>query len=147
MGDASRMILSEITSHRQPRFHPDRSTVAPTKARSHAVPPRSRTPLSRRLISTGSPFEATAGYSRAVADGDFCFVAGTTGYDYDTMRMPASVEEQTRNCLHTVAASLAKAGFDPADVVRAGDYILDTPRLGGIVRNKLMNKGFCDVRS
>lgn len=81
--------------------------------------------MSRRLISTGSPFEATAGYSRAVADRDFCFVAGTTGYDYDTMRMPASVEEQTRNCLRTIAASLAKAGFEPADVVRATYYVVE----------------------
>ena len=44
--------------------------------------------MSRRLISTGSPFEKTAGYSRAVIDGDFAFVAGTTGYDYSTMTMP-----------------------------------------------------------
>ena len=44
--------------------------------------------MSRRLISTGSPFEKAAGFSRAVADGDFCFVAGTTGYDYATMIMP-----------------------------------------------------------
>ena len=45
--------------------------------------------MPRRLISTGSPFEKTAGYSRAVIDGDFAFVAGTTGYDYSTMTMPA----------------------------------------------------------
>lgn len=44
--------------------------------------------MPRRLISTGSPFEKTAGYSRAVIDGDFAFVAGTTGYDYATMMMP-----------------------------------------------------------
>ncbi|MEQ9248159.1 MAG: Rid family hydrolase, partial [Nitratireductor sp.] len=56
----------------------------------------------RRLISTGSPFEKTAGYSRAVVDGDWCFVSGTTGYDYATMAMPDSVEEQTRNCLSTI---------------------------------------------
>ena len=43
--------------------------------------------MSRRLISTGSPFEKTAGYSRAVIDGNFAFVAGTTGYDYTTMTM------------------------------------------------------------
>jgi hypothetical protein len=41
--------------------------------------------MTRRLISTGSPLEASAGYSRPVVDGDFCFVAGTTGYDYATM--------------------------------------------------------------
>jgi len=42
----------------------------------------------RKLISTGSPFEKTAGYSRAVVQGDWCFVSGTTGYDYATMTMP-----------------------------------------------------------
>ena len=47
--------------------------------------------MSRHLISTGSPFEKTAGYSRAVIDGDFAFVAGTTGYDYATMTMPTDV--------------------------------------------------------
>ena len=54
--------------------------------------------MSRRLISTGSPFEKTAGYSRAVVDGDFAFVAGTTGYDYTTMTMPPDVTNQSRNC-------------------------------------------------
>ena len=44
----------------------------------------------RRLISTGSPFEETAGYSRALVHGDWCFVSGTTGYDYTTMTMPIS---------------------------------------------------------
>ena len=47
----------------------------------------------RRLISSGSPFEATAGYSRAVVQGDWCFVSGTTGYDYATMTMPDGVED------------------------------------------------------
>ena len=66
---------------------------------------------SRRLISTGSPFEKAAGYSRAVAAGPWCFVAGTTGYDYATMTMPESVEDQTRNALDTIARALAEAGF------------------------------------
>jgi enamine deaminase RidA (YjgF/YER057c/UK114 family) len=79
----------------------------------------------RRLISTGSPFEKTAGYSRAVVQGDWCFVAGTTGYDYARMVMPESVEEQTRNCLKTIAKALADGGFDMADVVRAHYYVTD----------------------
>ena len=65
----------------------------------------------RKLISTGSPFEKTAGYSRAVVQGDWCFVAGTTGYDYATMTMPESVEAQCRNCLATIGKALAEGGF------------------------------------
>jgi enamine deaminase RidA (YjgF/YER057c/UK114 family) len=82
--------------------------------------------MSRRLISTGSPLEATGGYSRAVVDGDFCFVAGTTGYDYTTMRMPADVGEQTRNCFRTIEKVLAEAGFALADVVRATYYVTNS---------------------
>jgi enamine deaminase RidA (YjgF/YER057c/UK114 family) len=81
--------------------------------------------MSRRLMSTGSPFEKTAGYSRAVADGDFVFVSGTTGYDYATMTMPDSVEAQTRNALGTIEKTLAEAGCVRADVVRATYYVLD----------------------
>lgn len=79
----------------------------------------------RRLISTGSPFEKTAGYSRAVVQGDWCFVAGTTGYDYATMTMPDSVEDQTRNCLKTIEAALAEGGFAMADIVRVHYYVTD----------------------
>ncbi len=81
--------------------------------------------MPRRLISTGSPFEKTAGYSRAVVDGDFCFVAGTTGYDYATMTMPDAVEDQARNCFRTIARVLEEAGFALANVVRATYYITD----------------------
>jgi enamine deaminase RidA (YjgF/YER057c/UK114 family) len=79
----------------------------------------------RRLISTGSPFEKAAGYSRAVVQGDWCFVSGTTGYDYATMTMPESIEAQTRNCLATIRSALAEAGFEMADVVRAHYYVTD----------------------
>ena len=79
--------------------------------------------MTRRLISTGSPFEKTAGYSRAVVDGDFCFVAGTTGYDYTTMTLPADVTAQTQNCFKTIDAALKEAGFAMADIVRATYYI------------------------
>jgi len=81
--------------------------------------------MSRRLISTGSPFEKTAGYSRAVIDGDFAFVAGTTGYDYATMTMPADVTRQTRNCFKTIEAALKEGGFALADIVRATYYVVD----------------------
>ena len=96
--------------------------------------------MPRRLISTGSPFEKTAGYSRAVVDGDFCFVAGTTGYDYATMTMPGSVEAQTRNCFRTITGVLGEAGFALADVVRATYYVTtrdDTDRVLTICREFL----------
>ena len=79
--------------------------------------------MSRRLISTGSPFEKAAGYSRAVIDGDFAFVAGTTGYDYATMTMPGDVASQARNCFKTIGKALDDAGFAMADIVRATYYI------------------------
>lgn len=81
--------------------------------------------MTRKLISTGSPFEKTAGYSRAVVDGDFCFVAGTTGYDYTTMTLPADVTAQTQNCFKTIESALTEAGFAMADIVRAVYYITD----------------------
>ena len=81
--------------------------------------------MTRKLISTGSPFEKTAGYSRAVVDGDFCFVAGTTGYDYATMTLPADVTAQTQNCFKTIESALEEAGFAMADIVRAVYYITD----------------------
>ena len=81
--------------------------------------------MPRRLISTGSPFEKAAGYSRAVIDGDFAFVAGTTGYDYATMTMPADVASQSRNCFKTIEAALAQGGFAMTDIVRATYYITD----------------------
>lgn len=79
----------------------------------------------RRLISSGSVFEVKAGYSRAVVQGDWCFVSGTTGYDYTTMTMPESVEEQTRRCLATIGEVLEEAGFSFADIVRCHYYVTD----------------------
>ena len=80
---------------------------------------------SRRLISTDSPMEREAGYSRAVVQGDWCFVSGTTGYDYATMTLPESVEEQTRNALATIRSTLTEAGFAPEDVVRCQYTVAD----------------------
>ena len=81
--------------------------------------------MPRRLISTGSPLEKTVGYSRAVIDGDFAFVAGTTGYDYATMTMPDDVTSQSRNCFRTIEAALKEGGFAMADIVRATYYVTD----------------------
>lgn len=86
----------------------------------------------RRLISSGSSFEATIGYSRAVVQDGWVFVAGTTGYDYATMTLPETVEDQCRNALATVARVLEEAGSSLNHVVRV-TYILpdraDFPRL------------------
>ena len=60
-----------------------------------------------------------------MVDGEWCFVSGTTGYDYATMTMPESVEQQTRNCLATISRALDEGGFALADVVRAHYYITD----------------------
>ena len=81
--------------------------------------------MPRHLVSTGSPFEKTAGYSRAVIDGDMAFVAGTTGYDYKTMTMPADVTSQARNCFKTIEAALREGDFAMHDIVRATYYITD----------------------
>ena len=69
-------------------------------------------------ISTGSPFEASIGYSRAVVKGGWCFVSGVTGYDYATMTIPDDVAAQARNCFATIRAVLRQAGFELEDTVR-----------------------------
>ncbi|MDZ4312277.1 MAG: RidA family protein [Cypionkella sp.] len=91
-------------------------------------------------ISTGSPFEATMGYSRAVVKGGWCFVSGVTGYDYATMQMPDGIADQARNCFTTITGVLAEAGFDMADIVRvqytviAADLVDDlVPVLGEVL--------------
>ena len=79
--------------------------------------------MSRRLISSGSPFEATIGYSRAVADGNWVFVSGTTGYDYTTMTIADDVAEQADQCFRNISWALEQAGASLADVVRV-TYVL-----------------------
>ncbi len=69
-------------------------------------------------ISTGSVFEATMGYSRAVVKGGWCFVSGVTGYDYATMKMPSGIADQARNCFATIDDVLRQAGFTRGDIVR-----------------------------
>lgn len=77
----------------------------------------------RRLVSSGSSFEADIGYSRAVIDGDWMFVSGTTGFDYATMTISDDVGEQAEQALRNIGAALAEGGFSFADVVRVR-YIL-----------------------
>jgi enamine deaminase RidA (YjgF/YER057c/UK114 family) len=79
--------------------------------------------MTRRLISSGSTFEAQIGYSRAVVDGEWIFVSGTTGFDYSTMTMPEGLLEQTEQALANIESALGKAGASLRDVVRV-TYIL-----------------------
>lgn len=79
--------------------------------------------MARRLISSGSTFEAEIGYSRAVVDGDWIFVSGTTGFDYRTMTIADGVTEQTEQCLRNIQSALAEAGSSLRDVVRV-TYVL-----------------------
>ncbi len=81
--------------------------------------------MTRRLISTGSPFETAFGYSRAVVDGDLVFVSGTTGYDYATMTLPEDPAEQARNIFRTIASVLAEAGTSMEQVMRAQYFVTD----------------------
>src|ERR1700677_3646693 len=79
--------------------------------------------MTRRLISTGSTFEAQIGYSRAVVDGDWIFVSGTTGFDYATMTLADDVVAQAEQALRNIDSALHQAGSSLADVVRV-TYIL-----------------------
>jgi len=100
--------------------------------------------MTRRLISSGSPFEKSVGYSRAVVEGDWCFVAGTTGYDYQAMVMPDGAADQARNALGTIAKALADAGFDMADVVRATYYFTDAAYWDEV--GPVLGAAFGDIR-
>ena len=79
--------------------------------------------MPRRLISSGSTFEAEIGYSRAVVDGDWIFVSGTTGFDYAAMTISEGVVEQTEQTFTNIEAALRQAGSSLRDVVRVR-YIL-----------------------
>ena len=79
--------------------------------------------MTRRLISSGSPYEAEIGYSRAVVDGDWIFVSGTTGFDYATMTIADDVAAQAEQCLRNITTALEQAGASLWDVVRV-TYVL-----------------------
>lgn len=98
----------------------------------------------RTLISTGSPFERTLGYSRAVFQGDWCFMAGVTGYDYSTMTMPADVTEQARNCFKTVKGVLDQAGFEMGQIVRVVHYVADQSLVDALV--PVLGEHLADIR-
>ena len=74
--------------------------------------------MNRKLISSGSEFESMIGYSRAVVDGEYVFVSGTTGYDYDSMSISENVVDQADQCLKNIEKALLEAGSSLNNVVR-----------------------------
>lgn len=82
--------------------------------------------MSRHQISSGSKFEAEMAYSRAIVDGDWIFVSGTTGFDYTKMTISEDVAEQAEQCFRNIKTAMEKAGFSLADTVRV-HYILPKP--------------------
>lgn len=90
--------------------------------------------MSRRLVSSGGPWEASAGYSRAVAIGDSCWVAGTTDAGPDGRSLhPGDIGAQTRATLGIIERALGEAGFDLADVVRIRMFVTDISRSGEVM--------------
>lgn len=94
--------------------------------------------MTRRRISSGSPFEERIGYSRAVIQetpiGTWCFLAGTTGYDYATMVMPEDAAEQTENTIATMARTLERAGLTLADIYRTRYFVTDPANIDAVTR-------------
>ncbi len=100
--------------------------------------------MGRQLISSGSVFEEMAGYSRAVADGDWVFVSGTVGVDFTTGEISDDVGEQTRQALKTIAAALAEADASLRDVVRVRVYLKDRRHVADMCR--VLKETFADIR-
>jgi enamine deaminase RidA (YjgF/YER057c/UK114 family) len=95
-------------------------------------------------ISSGSPFEAKIGYSRALVDGNMVYVSGTTGYDYATMTMPEDAAAQARNALATIGRALEEAGSSLRDTVRVRYYITDMAWYDALVA--VAGETFGDIR-
>jgi enamine deaminase RidA (YjgF/YER057c/UK114 family) len=96
--------------------------------------------MNRTLISSGSTFEAEIGYSRAVVQGDWVFVSGTTGFDYTTMSISDDLQQQTEQCLKNIESALVQAGSGMPDIVRV-TYVLpdgdDFPQCWPVLRKYL----------
>ncbi len=95
-------------------------------------------------ISSGSPFEAKIGYSRAVVDRDMVYVSGTTGYDYAKMEMPEDVAAQTRNTLGTIEKALKEAGSGLQDVVRVRYYLVSMADYDAVIA--VLGEVFSEIR-
>ena len=100
--------------------------------------------MSRRRISSGTPFEELASFSRAVVDGDMVYVSGTTGMDRETGAFPADAAEQTRLALGHVETALGEAGASLADVLRVVVHIVDRAELIPVC--EVIGEAFADIR-
>ncbi|MDO8485636.1 MAG: RidA family protein [Candidatus Limnocylindrales bacterium] len=90
--------------------------------------------MTRRLISSGGPWEATAGYSLAVVVGDSCWVAGTTDAGPVGRSLhPGDIGAQTRAILSIIETALTDAGFALTDVVRIRMFVTDISRSGEVL--------------
>lgn len=84
--------------------------------------------MTRQLISSGSQFERDIGYSRAVVDGEWIFVSGTTGFDYSSMAISDDLLEQAEQCMQNIQSALRQAGAEFKDVVRVTYVLPDAAR-------------------
>jgi enamine deaminase RidA (YjgF/YER057c/UK114 family) len=100
--------------------------------------------FSMKRISTGSPFEATMGYSRAIVKGGWCFISGVTGYDYTTMTMPDSIADQAKNCFKTIGWVLSEGGFTMQDIVRVQYTVVDAALVDALI--PVLGAALGDVR-
>ena len=97
-----------------------------------------------KRISTGSPFEATMGYSRAIVKGGWCFVSGVTGYDYTSMAIPDSIADQARNCMAPIKSLLDQAGFAMEDIVRVQYTVTDAGLVDSVI--PVLGETFATIR-
>lgn len=101
--------------------------------------------MTRRLISSGSSFERDWGYSRAVVDGDWIWVSGTTGFDYAAMTIDPGAVEQAEQCFRNIEAALAEAGAGLADVVRVQVFV-DSLETWQAVNAAVIGRRLRDIR-
>ncbi len=90
--------------------------------------------MARRLVSSGSPYESTIGYSRAVRDGRHVLVAGTCAVMPDGAAPPADAYVQAKRCLEIITAALREAGAEPEHVVRTRTYLINIGDAGDVGR-------------
>ena len=100
--------------------------------------------MSRRLISSGSSFEQAAAYSRAVVDGEWVFVSGTTGFDYARMTIEDSPAAQAEQALRNIDSALRQAGSGMADIVRLRCFV--APGVGFEEFAPIFKRWFADIR-